>query len=633
MSDRRLIEDSLPLAEISETSAREKSIRHGHISTLHLWWARRPLAAARAATLAALMPAPKNKAERKRMHRELVDILDWEHAKRPEEFAKKLHALLAKYRPNTPRTLDPFAGGGALPLEAERIGAEAYASDLNPVAHLIQLATLGYPQQFADVAALPEATEPVPPPESGAQLEIAPKAPSPGSSAPRLVAEVEYWGGQALERLTREVGWAYAAQDQPLFYVWARTVTCANAACRAEIPLVGSYYLIKKAKHVVALKPIPKPDEGRVDFEVVEEEGGYVAPDPIIKRANAICPCCGQTSNAKYIKQQGTSIGLGHRLLAVAVQVGKRGKRYRQPTAAELRLLEQVDGKLAALPASLKPTEPLPVDDTRAFFVVLYGMTTWGSLYNPRQMLVMAHLAQIVSSLPASIRERNADLGDDAEALAAAVVTYLALACSKLADYFSTICVLNYTGGRGVGHTFRLHALPMTWDYTESNPLNTVAASLPKILGDMSKTLGYLTFEGTADVRRCSADRLPFEERFFDAIVTDPPYYDAVPYSDLSDYFYVWLKRCLADVHPTLFATELTPKLPHPAPGDPSAALGGLHRRRHARLGGDAAPEPAQHRPREARRPHRGLRAQQLVSHPHRASQRLRGDWGRARGG
>ncbi len=545
MSNRRLIEDSLPLGEISEFSAKEKSIRHGHISTLHLWWARRPLAAARAATMAALLPAPRNDEERKTFHKLITDNLDWELGKEPQKQADRLRAILKEHGVvAAPKTLDPFSGGGALPLEAERLGAEAFATDLNPVAHLIQLATLYYPQRFAHLRS--ERTN-----EDTLQARS------------RLVSEIERWGKVVQERASKDIEEFYKAdkKDEPLFFIWARTVRCSNPACNVEIPLVGSCYLIKKEDYVVALLPKASRNRKSVEFDIVENPSANIDLDAgTIKGANAVCPCCGQATPGSSIKAQGTAVGLGHRLLALAVLEGARGKRYRLPTAGEIQRAESVPKPEPFGDVPAIPHEPLPPKGTLGFRVQPYGFETWGSIYNPRQALAMATFARHVRQLVKDVRDSNSDLGSDAEEFSRAVTTYLGLCVSKLSDFLSTICVLNYTGGRGVGHTFRMQALAMTWDYAETNPFNELAAGWPKIVDDLARTLELLVFTGKADVRRASADSLPFQEKMFDAIVTDPPYYDAVPYSDLSDYFYVWLRRAIGEVHPEALATELTPK-------------------------------------------------------------------------
>ncbi len=545
MSNRRLIEDSLPLGEISEFSAKEKSIRHGHISTLHLWWARRPLAAARAATMAALLPAPRNEEERKTFHKLITDNLDWDLGKEPQKQVDRLRAILKEHGVvDAPKTLDPFAGGGTLPLEAERLGAEAFATDLNPVAHLIELATLYYPQRFAHLCS-----------ERTNEDKLLRRS--------RLISEIERWGKVVQERASKDIEEFYRTdnKDEPLFYIWARTVRCSNPACNVEIPLVGSCYLIKKEAHVVALIPKAARNRKAINFEIVENPAADIDLDAgTIKGANAVCPCCRQTTPGSYIKSQGTAVGLGHRLLAIAVLEGTRGKRYRLPTSTEIQRAEAVPTPEAFGDLPAVPHEPLPPKGTLGFRVQAYGFKTWGSIYNPRQALAMATFARHVRQLVKDVRDANADLGNEADEFSRAVATCLGLCVSKLSDFLSTICVLNYTGGRGVGHTFRMQALAMTWDYAETNPFNALAAGWPKIVADLAGTLELLVFTGKADVRRASADSLPFQEKTFDAIITDPPYYDAVPYSDLSDYFYVWLRRAIGEVHPEALATELTPK-------------------------------------------------------------------------
>lgn len=541
MTDRRLIEDSLPLAKISEYSATEKSIRHGHISTLHLWWARRPLAAARAATIAALLPAPSTDEERARYHELIVGSLDWENVKSPRQFTESLRDfLLAEGIQDPIKTLDPFAGGGSLPLEAERLGALAHASDLNPVAHLIQVATMYYPQRFAELESI-----------RSKQDKLIGKS--------RLVSEFEYWSNVVNTRVLQEIGPHYKTShdDEALFWIWARTATCANPSCGAELPLVGSYYLINKKDYVVALQPRV---EGReVNFKVVENPS-FDPKDALVSGGNTKCLVCNEVTPSENIKAEGVKSGLGHRLLAVAVRNGSRGKRYREPTQDELALAASISPPINTAILDAVPNEPLPTNDTRAFAVTLYGLNTWGSLYNPRQLHAMDAFVRTVRTVREEVREANEDLGEDADEFADAVVTYLGICTSKLADFCSTMCVLNYTGGRGVKNTFRMNALQMTWDYAETNPFNSSAAGWPKITSDLQKTLGLLEFKASSKVDRASADQLPYDDLYFDAIITDPPYYDAVPYSDLSDYFYVWLKRALFEIHPGVFGTNLTPK-------------------------------------------------------------------------
>lgn len=542
MTDRRLIEDSLPLAEISEYSAKEKSIRQGNISTLHLWWARRPVTAARAATIAALLPAPATESQREELHALIKGNLDWSLTKDAKGYARKLREqLTAAGVVQGQRILDPFAGGGALPLEAERIGAHAYASDLNPVAHIIQLATLSYPQRFAALS------------PKDAKDQLAGKT--------RLEADFDKWRRVVLKRVKAELANNYKTDDavEPVLYVWCRTATCANPTCRAELPLIGSFSLLKAKDAHTYLQPVVDQSNKRVDFEVVRAEKDAPAPQGLVKRANARCPVCDQITSSKKLKQHGMAEGLGHRLLAIATKASS-GKNFRIPTDAERERAESLQlpdvrlGNMAAV-----PDESLPLSDTRAFFPVLYGLTTWGRLYNPRQLHAMTTFVRVVRELREEVAAASSDV-PDAEEYAKAIVTLLALGVSKLADYNSSICTINQARGGSAKNTFRMNALQMTWDYVEVNPLQSGAGGWLLATKSILHNLQSLSFDGVASVVKCSADHLDFGDEYFDAIVTDPPYYDAVPYSDLSDYFYVWLRRMLFDVHPDICATPLTPK-------------------------------------------------------------------------
>ena len=348
-----------------------------------------------------------------------------------------------------------------------------------------------------------------------------------------------------------------------LFYCWGRTVQCSNPSCRAEVPLVGTFFLSKKANEWVYFVPEVSGQEVRFHIQTSAplSEGEFDPSTGTITRANAQCLVCNQVVSGKYIKAQGGKGGLGHRLLAVAVN-GPSGRIFVEPRAEDWQALKSVPSRsdiepIGGVPAV--PTEPLP-NDSRAFFVYLYGLSTWGDLYNERQAYAMTVFARLVNDLLPEVRQANRDLGTDADEFAKAVVTYLGLCCSRLSGFASSIAILKYAGGRGVNHTFRLQAIPMTWDYAETNPLNDSAASWSKSLSDMLRALPLLEFAGASEVRRASADRLPFDSGSFDAVITDPPYYDAVPYSDLSDYFYVWLRRCLGSVYPEALSTELTPK-------------------------------------------------------------------------
>ncbi|MCL2823264.1 MAG: DUF1156 domain-containing protein, partial [Polyangiaceae bacterium] len=280
MNDRRLIEDSLPLAKISEHSSREKSIVYGHTAAIHRCGARPPLAAARAVTMAALLPAPRDDDERKAFHKLIVDNLDWELGEDPIRQARNLREIMRKHAVvKNPKILDPFAGSGTLPLEASRIGARAHATDLNPVAHLVELATLYYPQRFAYL------------PEKIVEWNTE-------SGHARLISETRRWSQVLLDRVSADIAPYYPIENgqQSLFYIWARTAPCQNPSCQAEIPLVSSFILQENKSHTIALVPTVGKDRKTIVLDIVENpEDAYRLSCGTIYRYDAVCLCCQQT--------------------------------------------------------------------------------------------------------------------------------------------------------------------------------------------------------------------------------------------------------------------------------------------------------------------------------------------------
>jgi adenine-specific DNA methylase len=576
---RRLIEHRLPLEKISEASAREKSIRHGHISTLHIWWARRPLAASRAAFFATLVPDTEEN------YQLVKRIVPWEAVKdgNSKDILEARRRVLEADGGTPPRVLDPFAGGGAIPLEALRLGCEAHALDLNPVAYLILKATLEYPQRFGQpnsravptyIRALDQAHAQAK--DRAAQgttrlLEKGGEAQEEGpfSKAYRenpLAAEVRYWGEWVLERARQELAQFYPKDPDgrtPVAYLWARTVTCTNPTCRAEVPLVRQWWLAKKDKKRIALKPLVDREAKRVDFQVVEVPQGEDWPDQgTVRRGNAACLVCGTAIPASETQKQAKERRWGERLLAVVLGSGEQnGKTYRVGTPEDIATFEQAKAKLEALKQRespfgelpLIPNEPIPYEP-RAFTPCIYGFQEWGQLFNPRQALALVTFAKWV-------REAHAEMlrqGMDAE-LAKAVATYLAIVHDRLADKNASLAHWHNTR-ENPENVFARQALPMVWDYAEINAL--VANGWPNALEWVWLAIRGCSFASDvpASVHRGTATRLPFPDGYFDAVVTDPPYYDAVPYADLSDFFYVWLRRTVGHLYPEHFRTPLTPK-------------------------------------------------------------------------
>lgn len=553
MNKRSFIEVDFPIKEVSAESVREKNIRHGHISTLHIWWARRPLASSRASIYAALTPEPKDEEERLKRAQFISNLSKWENSLNRSLIDRAKEEILAANGGVPPKILDPFAGGGAIPLEALRLGCETFASDLNPVAVLIEKATLEYPQRYGQPRRL----------KTGAlagEKEINP-----------LLEDVKRWGNWVLEEARKEISRFYPKEDDdsiPVGYIWARTVKCQNPACSAEIPLVRQTWLAKKDNKKVAYKLIPKGN--KIEFEI--REGDAIDFDPsvgTISRAKVICPCCGSGLSAKETRKQfnvgadGNPPKAGQRMVAVVLHHPKRsGKTYRIATEEDTEIFREAEKHLEKKREELfgrwgfepVPDEELPLM-SGVFNVPIYGMTKWGDLFNSRQKLALITFVEKVRET----YEKMMAEGMEKE-YAKAVVSYLALIIDSLVDHNSTIC--QWRGGTEDGsHTFGRQALPMNWDYFEVNSVSgstgSFESSSPKLLRVVAHCSATLP---SALVTQSSATSLPYPDNFFDAVITDPPYYINVPYADLSDFFYVWLKRTIGDLYADLFATPLTPK-------------------------------------------------------------------------
>lgn len=572
--DRRLIEDSLPLEIISEQSAREKSIRHGHISTLHIWWARRPLAAMRAAIFASLIPAPKDEAEREYLHRLIADIVNWDSVKDGNSpRIEEARALIHKYYPDAPpKVLDPFMGGGSTGLEALRLGCEAHGVELNPVAYLIQLCTLVYPQMYGQ----PKTVYPMPEAELE-QVEI------PGLEAPRkpeqlsldmptgeptiiknpLAEDVRKWGRWVLEEARKEIGHVYEDPEGRTIvaYLWARTAKCPNPKCGAEMPMVSSLWLAKTERKKIAIRMNVDKAAKQITFKV--SQGNEIDFDPdegTMKRGTIICPVCGTSPSDDHLKLEGKAGRLGSVLICVVYDTGN-GKGYRPPTDADLANFVEaqsiVEAYLTVDPDAL-PYEPLPPYGTLGFRVNNYGLERWGDLFNARQALA---LITFVDKVRAAYQQFLIET-DDVD-YARAIATLLACVVDRMADKDSTLAIWNNIGEK-IEHTFGRQALPMVWDYAEVNIFSGFTGDWDSALEWVVRAINHCaaSSENSAYLRQGDASRLIFEDTVLDAIITDPPYYDAVPYADLSDFFYVWLKRGLGDMYPSIFATPLTPKKP-----------------------------------------------------------------------
>ncbi len=612
--DKRLIEDYLPIEKISVEASREKSVRKGHISTLHLWWARRPLVACRAAVYGALVPVsrfvPNGASDEKKKSlgranaakfverlcqypgnpsviAEAQQHIIEAHAERlTQELGKKVTVEdIAEGRAPRPKVLDMFAGGGAIPLEALRLGCEAYAVELNPVAHLIELCTLVYPQKYGK-------------PNPTARGITGPKNAKGETTWGGLAEEIRYWGNWVLKQVKADIGDLYplipdpefkgkkpAVQENwlkgdatnpapagylmPVAYLWTRTVTCKNPHCRATVPLAKQTWLCKKKGRFVALKIVAPKGKKQVRFEVVEARTeGALGFDPAAGSSggNATCPFCGTVADDQYVQQAGCARKTGTQLMAVAgIRPNVKGKVYLAGEQidhlapdieeTEVRTKELLQrSQIAPLTEALNPVRPSP--NARGLSAVTrHGFATFGDLFTPRQMLCLLQFASAIRNAEGQMRTD----GYDSEQ-GKAVTTFLAAILDRLADFNSSLCMFNYTGGRGVVHTFGRHALPMVWDFAETNPFNPEGASWISGIEDLPAGLRDADMDKPADVRRGSATALPWPDESLDAVITDPPYYDNVPYADVSDFFYVWLKRVVGHLYADHFASQLTPK-------------------------------------------------------------------------
>jgi len=565
-SRKQLLEAAFPLREVSEASHDESHVRSGHLRTLHIWWARRPLAASRATALAALLPEdPSHHDEYLQL---IKDVSPWAVAAEDTPQNKLLlerarDLILANHGGKAPRILDCFAGGGAIPLEALRLGCETYALDYNPVAVLVNKAAIEYPERFGKPRIVRDSDTG----HLGMEGE--------GLANP-LIDEVKRWTDWIFVEAQKELQQFYPTDKDgsvPIAFLWARTLPCQAAECGADIPVLRQTWLAqknvkdkkgnKKAGKRVALRIIPLKAKRRVEFEVVE--GDRIDFDPsqgTVSAAYVRCPVCTNTiddDTTRRLFREGKS---GQRMIGVVLKhPDRKGKSYRLPTQRDIESYRAAETTLDLKRKNLSavwgidpvPDEQLPLM-SGTFNVPLYGMTKWGDLFNARQKLSLITLCEKVRL----VRTRT-HLQD--EEFLKAISLYCAFVLDKISDFSSVLCAWG-NDDEGVKNTFTSKALPMIWDYAETNVMGSLTGSWRWSAGLVLEAVRTLCNVSTspATVVQGSATQLPWKDNEIDAVLTDPPYYINVPYADLSDFFYVWLKRSVGDMFPELLATPLTPK-------------------------------------------------------------------------
>ncbi len=564
---KKLIEVALPLEAINAESAREKSIRHGHPSTLHLWWARRPLAAARAVIWSSLVDDPSShpelfpteqeqERERQRLHGLLARLVKWENSN-DEDLLNEARAEIKKYMGEEPLVfLDPFAGGGAIPLEAQRLGLEAHAHDLNPVAVMINKAMIEIPPRFAGQAPVnPEARKKLGQDRSW-------------RGATGLAEDVRYYGEWMKQEAFKRIGHLYPKVQIPaeqgggeatvIAWIWARTVKCPNPACGCEMPLASSFVLSKKKGKEAWIEPTI--DGSEISFKV------HNTPCPTGKSslkqgrgASFKCPVCGTITLDTYVKEQGKNHLMGHTLMAVVAE-GRGGRIYLAPDN------QQSCAATVAKPYAIDGSLP---DNPRWFSPPAFGMEEYEKLFTNRQLTALTTFSDLVAeaqqkamrdALAAGMSSDETPLaegGSGALAYGQAVGVYLAFAVDREADVSSSIASWINTIG-AIRNTFARQAIPMVWDFAEANPFSDSTGCFSNMLAWIVKCIQQLPAAGKNFVFQHDAQT---DCQLRNIVVSsDPPYYDNIGYADLSDFFYVWLRRSLKSTYPQLFRTMLVPK-------------------------------------------------------------------------
>ena len=589
---KKLIEVDLPLAEINAQAQREKSIRHGHPSTLHMWWARRPLAACRAVIFASMVddpsacpefptPAEQNQ-ERDRLHKLIKRLVKWETTDETKPDAREIiHQAryeiarsIARHRgetaptdpadvleylhDNAPPIHDPFAGGGSIPLEVQRLGLRAIGSDLNPVAVLLNKAQIEIPSNFRNQPPVNPAADPIG--DVGGQG----KESIPWRGTAGLADDIRYYGRWMREQAYKRIGHLYpkarlsdGTEATVIAWLWTRTVPCPNPACAVPMPLMKTFQLSKRNQYCI--KPIVERG-ARVSIEfVVQNHSEGVPQSRTVSRNGAICIACGTAMKLDYVRQQARAGNMGEQMTAIIAK-GDRQRLFLSPTD------EHIKAAMDAKP-NWRPQNRLP-ERALGFAVQAYGYTEWQQLFTERQLTALTTFNELVKEARQRALTDAIEFGFDpsqAEKYADAVATYLAFACSRTADSGCRFATWQSVGDF-VAHAFVRQAIPIVWDFAEANPFSHSTQNWTAQVEWVAKVVARLPANtNPGQAYQANAATLRGGESDFlgesgPVIVTDPPYYDNIGYADLSDFFYVWLRPLLRDIYPDLCASILAPK-------------------------------------------------------------------------
>ncbi|OWJ81885.1 DUF1156 domain-containing protein [Haematobacter missouriensis] len=569
---KKLIEIAIPLEVINAASAREKSIRHGHPSTLHLWWARRPLAACRAVLFAQLVDDPSShpdkfpthedqEAERKRLFTIIEDLVKWENSTNEEVLERARVEIRKSCRGELPSVYDPFSGGGSIPLEAQRLGLPAYGSDLNPVAVMIGKAMIEIPPKFREM----------PPIHPGV------KDRSFYRNAEGLAEDVKHYGEWMREKAWERIGHLYPQVDLSKEYgggkatviawIWARTVPSPDPAFSdVQVPMASSFLLSSKAGKEAWVEPLVDRRAKTITYRI--RRGGTKAELELAKEgtkagrgANFRCLISDTAITPDYVKAKGKAGEMGQTLIAIVAE-GNRGRAYIAPADGDEILA------MSAKP-TWKPETSLP-NDPRNFWTVDYGLTTFGDLFTDRQLASLNTFSDLVhearmqvqaDALAANVSPDDTALSDGgkgAKAYAEAVSIYLAFLVGQLANHCSTVCGWN-SPNQQMRSTFSRQSLPMTWDFAEVNVFSESSGSYHSLFTRMVKGFEAIgSSSQKSSIQQIDAQSVSYPDN--SVISSDPPYYDNIGYADLSDFFFCWMRPALRPVFPDLFGLLSTPK-------------------------------------------------------------------------